>query len=138
LDLKVKLEEWARMPTRAHDADAGLDLYTPVDLIVPAQGSTSVNTGVRMEIPKGYFGDVRSKSGLMFRFGITTDGTVDEEYTGNIKVKLFNHSDKDVLFSAGDKIAQIAIVPCLKPELELVEELEETERGEGGFGSTGR
>ena len=136
--MKIKLEPWAKMPTRAHKADAGLDLYTPHDLCINGKCSASVDTGVHVQIPKGWFGEVRSKSGLMFKHDVTTDGTVDEGYTGSINVKLFNHSHQPIYFQAGEKIAQLVLVPCLKSELELVEELEETERGENGFGSTGK
>ena len=136
--MKIKLEPWAKMPTRAHKADAGLDLYTPRDICINGKCSASVDTGVNVQIPKGWFGEVRSKSGLMFKHDVTTDGTVDEGYIGSINVKLFNHSHQPIYFQAGEKIAQLVLVPCLKPELELVAELEETERGENGFGSTGR
>ena len=136
--MKIKLEPWAKMPTRAHKEDAGLDLYTPLDLVINGKCSASVDTGVHVRIPKGWFGEVRSKSGLMFKHDVTTDGTVDEGYIGSINVKLFNHSHQPIYFQAGEKIAQLVLVPCLKPELELVAELEETARGENGFGSTGR
>ena len=136
--MKIKLEPWAKMPTRAHKADAGLDLYTPHDLCINGKCSASVDTGVHAQIPKGWFGEVRSKSGLMFKHDMTTDGTVDEGYIGSINVKLFNHSHQPIYFQAGEKIAQLVLVPCLKPELELVDELEKTERGENGFGATGR
>ena len=91
-----------------------------------------------MEIPEGYVGFIKSKSGLMVNHGILTDGTIDCGYTGSIKVKLFNHGGSKYEVKKGDKIAQLVIVPCLLPELELVDKLEETDRGDGGFGSTGR
>ena len=141
--MKIMLDKGAIMPTRAHPFDAGLDLYSPKDegvwMITPAGGSVTIDTGVHVEIPEGYVGLIKSKSGLMVNRDIVTDGTIDSHYTGSIKVKLYNHSmcmRYDV--RPGDKIAQLVIVPCLLPEPELVDHLEETDRGDGGFGSTGR
>jgi dUTP pyrophosphatase len=152
--MKIMLDEVAKMPTRAHEFDAGLDLYTPKTVSVHGSkytapvynhgygmvgvGQRVIDTGVHVEIPAGYVGLIKSKSGLMVNNGLLTDGTIDSGYTGSIKVKLFNTSPKDYKFNAGDKIAQLVIVPCLLPELELVDHLEETDRGDGGFGSTGR
>lgn len=145
--MKIMLEEWAKMPTRAHPWDAGLDLYTPVDAKVPKSmvrifdnvlvGSVTINTGVHVQIPEGYVGLIKSKSGLNVKHGLTAEGVIDSHYTGSIRVKLYNHTDETYYFKAGDKIAQLVIVPCLLPELELVDSLEETDRGDNGFGSTG-
>lgn len=135
--MKIKLDPGAYMPTRAHETDAGLDLYAMHDHEVPAYGSAEFNTGVHIEIPEGYVGDVKSKSGLMMKHNITTDGTVDCGYTGSIRVKLFNHSPLRLDVKAGQKIAQLVIKKIITPELELVDELDATERGNGGFGSTG-
>ena len=152
--MKIMLDEGAKMPTRAHEFDAGLDLYTPKFATVPdckytapaynygygtmGVGQKTIDTGVHVEIPEGYVGLIKSKSGLMVNHGLLTDGTIDSGYTGSIKVKLFNTSPKDYKFMAGDKIAQLVIVPCLLPEPELVDSLDETDRGDDGFGSTGR
>ena len=136
--MKIKLEPWAKLPTRAHRNDAGLDLYTPRDIVINGGCSGEIDTGVHVAVPKGCVGLVKSKSGLMFRHEITTDGTVDEDYTGSVNVKLFNHGHQPIYFQAGDKVAQLVVVPCIKEELEVVKELEETERGTDGFGSTGR
>ena len=153
--MKIMLDKGAIMPTRAHPWDAGLDLYTPYHCEVPnAQTDVSINegildidtvvgqrtidTGVHVEIPEGYVGLIKSKSGLNVKFGLTTDGVIDAHYTGSIKVKLYNSLNTPHHFKAGDKIAQLVIVPCLLPELELVDSLEETDRGNNGFGSTGR
>lgn len=152
--MKIMLDEGAKMPTRAHEFDAGLDLHTPNTATVPgckytapiynrgygimSVGQKVIDTGVHVEIPEGYVGLIKSKSGLMVNHGLLTDGTIDSGYTGSIKVKLFNTSPKDYKINAGDKIAQLVIVPCLLPDLELVDHLEETDRGDGGFGSTGR
>ncbi len=134
--MKIKLDKWAHMPTRAHRWDAGLDLYALEDGIVDY--SATFATGVHVQIPAGFAGFIKSRSGLMSKHGITTDGTIDCGYTGPIKVTLINHGPASYMVKAGDKIAQLVIVPCGLPELELVDELEETERGDGGFGSTGR
>lgn len=134
--MKIMLDEGAKMPTRAHPWDAGLDLYAMKDAIVDY--SETFDTGVHVEIPEGCVGFIKSKSGLMVKNDITTDGTIDSHYTGSIKVKLFNLGPVSYLVQAGDKIAQLVIVPCLLPEPEVVDHLEETDRGDGGFGSTGR
>ena len=88
--MKVKLDEGAFMPERAHEWDAGADLRTPHDIYVAGEGYTVVNTGIHVEIPSGYVGMVKSKSGLMCKHGIVTDGTVDAGYTGSIRVCLYN------------------------------------------------
>lgn len=138
--LKVKLDPGAICPKRAHQTDAGLDLFMPLDtnVIVPAHGRAFVDTGVHIEIPYGFFGLLTSKSGLMRDRGIKCTGTIDAGYTGSIGAVLFNNSDEDVEFRAGDKLTQLLILPCFAPSLNVVEELKETERGSGGFGSTGR
>ena len=134
----VKLDEGAFMPESAHTADAGYDLKTPIGFCVPAEGSAMVDTGVHIAIPEGYVGFLKAKSGLNVRFGLTGTGTIDSGYTGSIVVKLYNHSDKGKWFDRGDKVIQIVFLPIIKPELKLVADLDSTERGDGGFGSTGR
>lgn len=136
--MKVVLDPGAKMPTRAHCYDAGLDLYAMEDGYIRCNQSRTFDTGTHVEIPEGYVGLVKSKSGLMCNHGIITDGTIDAHYTGPIKVCLFNHGGSKYEVKKGDKIAQLVIVPCLLPELELVDSLEETDRGDNGFGSTGR
>ena len=141
--MKIMLDEGARMPTRAHPWDAGLDLYAPegtgVWAISPCGGSVTIDTLVHAQIPEGCVGFIKAKSGLNVKHGLTCTGVIDAHYTGSISVKLYNHHPclrYDV--RPGDKIAQLVIVPCLLPEPELVDHLEETDRGDGGFGSTGR
>ena len=134
--MRIVLDEGAKMPTRAHPYDAGLDLYAKNDGIVDY--SKTFDTGVHVEIPEGCVGLIKSKSGLMVNNQITTDGTIDSHYTGSIKVKLFNHGGSSYFVQAGDKIAQLVLLKCELPELELVDSLEETDRGDSGFGSTGR
>lgn len=136
--VKVKLDKGAFAPTRAHEWDAGLDLYAMEEGYIRSNQRRTFDTGTHIEIPEGFVGLVKSKSGLMCNHGILTDGTIDAHYTGPIKVCLFNHGGSRYEVKAGDKIAQLVIVPCLLPELELVDSLEETDRGDNGFGSTGR
>lgn len=136
--MKITLDKGAKMPTRAHSTDAGLDLYAMDTQIVPAKESAVFDTGVHVELPEGTAGLLKSKSGLNTKHGITSEGVIDVGYTGSIVAKLYNHSGTDYKVNAGDKITQLVIVPILTPELELVESLGETERGNKGFGSTGK
>jgi dUTP pyrophosphatase len=136
--MKIMLDEGAKMPTRAHSTDAGLDLYSRDTVIVFAGKSEVFDTGVHIELPKGTVGYIKSKSGLCMKHDIVTTGTIDEGYNGSIRVKLFNLGDAHYVVNKGDKIAQLVIHPILKPDLELVDKLEETERGANGFGSSGR
>lgn len=136
--MKIKKSEKAKVPTRAHEADAGFDLFATRDIYVPASGKVIADTEISVDIPKGYFGDIRPKSGLLFNHSLATFGTVDSGYRGTIKVVLFNLGDRPYHFHEGEKIAQMVLVPCLTPTLEVVDELDETDRGEGGFGSSGK
>ena len=136
--MKIKLGNGAYMPTRAHEDDAGLDLYSPETVVIPARSARTIDTGVHVELPQGTVGMVKSKSGLNVKNGIQSEGVIDVGYTGSIRVKLYNHSGECYKVCKGDKISQLVILPILTPELELVDELGETERGTGGFGSTGR
>ena len=136
--MRVMLDPGALMPTRGHRTDAGLDLKTPVTRVVYPHSSININTGVHLEIPEGYCGLLKSKSGLNTKHMIQTEGVIDAGYTGSIVVPVYNHSDEAYIFNAGDKITQLVIVPIALPELELVQSLDETERGDNGFGSTGR
>lgn len=137
--MKVKIDEGAFKPERAHELDAGYDLRArEQSMVVPAGGSTVFNTGVHMEIPSGFAGFIKSKSGLNVNHHILSDGLVDSGYTGSIRVKLYNHGTEDYTVHRGDKISQIAILPVFTPDIEIVSELNETERGESGFGSTGK
>ena len=148
--MKIMLDKGAYMPTRAHETDAGLDLYTPNDVYVNRSerwggmcegvdiGYATIDTGVHVEIPKGYVGFIKSKSGLNVKHGLTAEGVIDSGYTGSIVVKLYNHTSKSYEFKAGEKIAQLVLLPIITPNLELVDNLEDTERGSNGFGSSGR
>lgn len=137
--MKIKLDKGAYMPVRGHKDDAGLDLRTPLPFGIEPGGSAKIDTGVHVEIPTGFVGFLKSKSGLNVKHGISSEGVIDAGYTGSIVAKLYNHGDSLVVFGAGDKITQLVILPVFIPdELEVVGRLEETERGDGGFGSTGR
>jgi dUTP pyrophosphatase len=137
MKMKVKLDDGAFVPTRAHDLDAGLDLYAMESALILPNSSHLFDTGVHMAIPAGYVGMIKSKSGLNVKFGVTSEGVIDAGYTGSMVVKLFNHGYNSVTIQRGQKISQLVILPIITPELELVDELESTERGNNGFGSTG-
>lgn len=136
--MKIKLDPWAVMPTRAHDTDAGLDLYAPFGEEVPPGGSAIFNTGVHVQLPPNTAGMLKSKSGLNVNHDITSEGVIDVGYTGSIVVKLYNHGKVSHFVKKGDKISQLVIVPIVIPPIVVVDELEESERGDNGFGSTGR
>ena len=137
--MKIILDEGAKMPTRAHADDAGLDLYSRENRVIFPHSSATFDTGVHIEIPRGYVGMIKSKSGLNVKYGLTSEGVLDCGYTGSIRVKLYNHSYEAYTIAAGDKISQLVIMPIIAPELELVKDFgAETERGDNGFGSTGR
>lgn len=137
MELKIALDPGATMPSRAHEYDAGLDIYAAERKVIRAQDQETIETGVHVQIPPGMVGLLTSKSGLMAK-GLTSRGTIDAGYTGAIKAVLFNHGPQTYIVEKGDKITQLVIVPCFLPDPVLVETLEETERGAGGFGSTGR
>ena len=136
--MKIKLDPMAWIPERAHSTDAGLDLKSPVNVTVPARGSAIIDTGVHIQLPPGTAGMLKSKSGLNVKHGITSEGVIDEGYTGSIVVKLYNHTFDDYHVSIGDKISQLVVIPVLTPEIEFVDVLNGGERGDNGFGSTGR
>lgn len=136
--MRVKLEDFAIVPTRAHSTDAGLDLYSPTKHFIKAHSSVVIDTGVHIELPEDTVGMLKSKSGLNVLYGITSEGVIDVGYIGSIKVKLYNHSDNDYQVEVGDKITQLVVLPILTPDMELVDTLKPSERGADGFGSTGK
>lgn len=137
--MKVVLDEGAHIPEKAHRADAGYDLRTPKRVVLRRHESVCIDTGVHVQIPDGWFGQMFSKSGLHVKHDIVSlGGTVDSHYTGSIVVKLYNLGSEDYVFEAGDKIVQIVFMPCGSFRLTQVDELEKTERGDGGFGSSGK
>ena len=139
--IKVMLDDGAILPTRAHEDDAGLDIYAPTtmeDRTLFARGSLKVDTGVHIEIPKGFVGLLMSKSGLNVNDDITSEGVIDTGYTGSMTAKLYNNGDDDHCFHGGDKLTQLVIVPIITPKPVVVNRFKTTERGDNGFGSTGR
>ena len=136
--MKVKLEPHAIAPTPEHDTDAGLDLYSPHTEILRANEGVNIRTGVHAQIPHGCAGLLVSKSGLNTKYGITSTGLIDEGYTGEIVVRVQNHGKTPLLIGRGDKISQLVIIPVRYEPVEIVEEIEGGERGEDGFGSTGK
>jgi len=124
-------------PRREHMTDAGADLRTTCDVNVPAHGSAVISTGVHIELPKGTCGLLVSKSGLNVKFALTSTGLIDEGYTGEILVKLYNDGDYDYFFHAGDKVSQLVIIPVIYPTYVYSNKLDSGERGDAGFGSTG-
>jgi dUTP pyrophosphatase len=137
--MKIKLDHDARMVTRAHETDAGLDIYSrEFATIFPGEAWT-FDTGVHIAFDPGTYGKIESKSGLNVRNDIVScGGVVDEGFTGSIRVKLYNLGHESYTFYPGDKIAQLVVMPYLTPKMELVDDLDATERGERGFGSSGR
>ena len=136
--MKVMLDFGAYPPERAHSLDAGLDLRAREDKVIPARGAASFDTGVHVQIPAGMVGMLKSKSGLNVKQNITSVGVIDAGYTGSIVAKLYNHSDIPYIVHKGDKITQLVVIPACLLNVELVDHLEDTERGENGFGSTGK
>lgn len=137
--MNIQLDEGAFMPQYAHPGfDAGADLKSPTCGIVYPGDSIIIDTGVHVEIPAGMVGMLKSKSGLNVNNGIVSEGVIDSGYTGSIRVKLYNHGDNEYSVKRGDKITQLVIMPVHHETFELVDSLEETARGNNGFGSTGR
>ena len=136
-----RLRVGARLPERAHADDAGLDLFSAEDVTIPVNGRRLVGCGIALAIPRGYVGSVRPRSGLAHTHGVTVlnaPGTIDPGYRGEVKVLLANFGGNPFTVRPGDRIAQLVLelVGYLEPV--EVEELEATERGTGGFGSTGK
>ena len=136
--MKVKLDEGAYAPTRAHETDAGLDLYSREKKILHAGECACFDTGVHIELPHGHCAMLVSKSGLNVRNDITSTGLIDEGYSGSIVVKLYNHGDRETLINSGDKISQLVIFPVRYEPVEIAVEVGAGARGDAGFGSTGR
>lgn len=139
--LKVKLlNERARLPQYAHEGDAGLDLFSTSDVTIQPGESALVPTGISIQLPPNTEAQIRPRSGLAFKYQITvlnTPGTVDEGYRGEIQVILINHGREPFNVVTGMKIAQMVIKPVISVVVEKIEELGSTDRGTGGFGSTG-
>lgn len=136
--MKVKLLSGAKMPTRSHPGDAGLDLYARNSATIYPKESVVFDTGVCVELPHGTFGKIESRSGLNVKHSIVCGGVIDEPYRGSIIVKLYNLGFEPYRVNAGDRIAQMIIQPYVQVDLEEVDELTESDRGAAGFGSSGR
>lgn len=137
MTIKVMLDPGAKI-TRAHEGDAGFDLYSREDAVIYQNGSGRFNTGVHIELPKNYCGLLVSKSGLDHNENVQSTGLIDPGYVGSIWVKLYNHGPNAVKIKKGQKISQLVILPFASPEFVKVNHLEETERGANGFGSSGK
>lgn len=136
-DLPFALEDGAKLPTRGHAQDAGLDLYSRETKTIPLYGYEEFDTGVHVELPPGSCGLLVSKSGLNINRNLISTGLIDEGYSGSIKVKLYNLGDKDQRIPKGAKISQLLILPVMMMNPVLVEEVVGGDRGSDGFGSTG-
>ena len=137
-----KLDERAILPTYGSAYSAGADLYACLDeaVTIPPGEAVLIHTGLAMEIPEGYAGLIYARSGLATKKGLAPSnkvGVVDPDYRGEIMVSLFNHSKEERIVEHGERIAQLVIAPFLTASWNVVDELEETVRGAGGFGSTG-
>lgn len=143
VELKIKkLNDKAVTPSYGSACAAGADLYSCEDVISFAPGETKlVHTGLAMEIPQGYVGLIYARSGIATKRGLAPAnkvGVIDSDYRGEIMVALHNHSDKEACIEAGERVAQIVITPYLTVNFTEADALDDTARGEGGFGSTGK
>jgi dUTP pyrophosphatase len=133
-----KLSDDAIIPTKGSKYAAGYDLYSAVDTIVPSQGKTLIKTDIAIAVPSGHYGRVAPRSGLAHKHFIDVGaGVIDEDYRGNVGVILFNHNNVEFKVNKGDRIAQLILEKISVPDIEEVTELPDTDRGDGGFGSTG-
>ncbi|XP_064596191.1 deoxyuridine 5'-triphosphate nucleotidohydrolase-like [Liolophura sinensis] len=134
----AKLSENAYTPTRGSKYAAGYDLYSAEDTVVPAKGKQMVPTDIQIAVPEGCYGRVAPRSGLAVKHFIDVGaGVIDQDYRGNVRVVLFNFGSEDFKVSKGDRIAQLIMEKICIPELKECKTLDVTERGDGGFGSTG-
>jgi len=134
----AKLTDKAIIPTRGSDKAAGYDLYSAYDYVIPARGKILAKTDIQIKVPHGTYGRVAPRSGLAWKQHIDIGaGVVDEDYRGNVGVVMFNHSEVEVTIKTGDRVAQLVCEKISYPEIQVIDTLDETIRGEGGFGSTG-
>jgi len=135
--LVKKLDEHAVVPFRASSLAAGYDIASSTDITIARGTRSLVSTGIAFTVPYGTYGRIAPRSGIAVKKGIQVGaGVIDRDYTGEVKVVLFNHGDEDFEIKKGDRIAQLIIEKIDTPEIQLVDELLVSERGEGGFGST--
>jgi dUTP pyrophosphatase len=139
MSLQVKrLVQTATLPTRGSAGAVGYDLYASEDYLIPRGTRMIVNTGIAIVIPRDCYGRVAPRSGLAAKHGIQVGaGVVDPDYTGEVKVVLFNHGQADFSISSGDRVAQLILERCETPPVQEIGTLDDTARGSGGFGSTG-
>ncbi len=143
LHIKIsKINEDAHIPEYKTQGSSGMDLYSVDDVNIEAYKAALISTGLIIEIPDGYEGQVRPRSGMALKSQLTvlnSPGTIDSDYRGEIKIILFNANDKAIKINKGDRIAQLVIMPVIHAKFEVVDscELTESKRGAGGFGSTG-
>ena len=142
LTIKIHMDNGCEdlFPRKAHEDDAAFDLRSRVDAVIPSGKITLVSTGFFMELPVGYEAQVRPRSGLALKHGITvlnTPGTIDAGYRGEVGVILINAGENDFTVARGDRIAQMVVQKLADVELVAAERLSDTSRGAGGFGSTG-
>lgn len=141
MKLKVKrINDNAIMPKYIHPTDSGMDIFSVEDKIINPSETVLIKTGLKIELPPNTEAQIRPKSGIALKNSVTvlnTPGTVDEGYTGEICIILINHGKEPYRVKNGEKIAQMVIMPVIRVELEEVYEIQDTSRGEGGFGSTG-
>ena len=136
--MNIYVEKGAYVPERAHKTDAGLDIKSRENRLIKAHRGALLHTGLHVQLPHGTAGLLVSKSGLNVKHGITSTGLIDEGYTGEIMVKLYNNSDESYLVQAGDKISQLVVIPVLYEDINFVDSIDaDTDRGSQGFGSTG-
>jgi dUTP pyrophosphatase len=141
MEVLLRVEPGAAPPKYATDGAAGADLSASVAATIPPGGVAAVGTGLRIELPRGFEGQVRPRSGLALKHGVTVlnaPGTIDSDYRGEVKVILINHGSVPFEIRPGDRIAQLIVAPVTRATFRVSEELAESDRGEGGFGSTGR
>lgn len=140
--LKINLiHNDAKMPSRANEGDAGLDIFSIEEKVIQAGGTALISTGIQMELPKGTEAQIRPRSGLALRHAVTvlnSPGTIDEGYRGELKIILINHGKEEFKVEKHMRIAQMVIAPVLQVALENTGKLTNTERGQGGFGSSGK
>lgn len=138
--LVERIDEKAIIPFQAHEGDAGMDLFSIEEVTMKPMERKLIHTGIKIQLPKNTEAQIRPRSGLALKNGITvlnSPGTIDEGYRGEIGIILINLSNEEFKVEVGMKIAQMVIKPTLSVEVEECVELNETVRGEGGFGSTG-
>lgn len=136
--LVKKLSPKAQLPTRGSAFAAGYDVYSSHATTIPARGKALVDTDISIAVPAGTYGRIAPRSGLASKNFIDVGaGVIDADYRGQVKVLLFNHSDSDFEVKEGDRVAQLVLERIYTPEVEEVQDLEESVRGVGGFGSTG-